>query len=365
MSHAPATSRNPTNDGISQIAVINRILTGSGENFRDQLYNILATHTEYGPFSNTGFPVELRNGWLNSLEGIHDTIHALVSGHMGQVPFSAFDPLFFLHHANIDRLFAVWSAINPNSYVLPQTNEEGTFAIPAGSTEDTNTPLKPFRKDAAGSFHASTTARLTSTFGYTYPEVVDWNVIPTQLAANVRSIVNALYHPTDGLSKRTVNRIMRRAETQTREWLINFSVRWNVDTAVAVHFFLGEPPAEPENWSSASNLIVSQMILPAMLHSNMDAPTAMAQIPLSRSLIDAQKGGKLNNDEVGSIITFLKRNLQWRVQTVAGQVLGERKLTELKISIIDWEIVHTSNKADQFHRYGKINEHAELQWGNF
>lgn len=45
---------------------------------------------------------------------------------------SAFDPIFYLHHCNVDRLFALWSAINPGVWV---TQQQG----PAGVVWNTNT----------------------------------------------------------------------------------------------------------------------------------------------------------------------------------------------------------------------------------
>jgi hypothetical protein len=50
--------------------------------------------------------------------GIHGRIHVLVgnSKNMGAVPFAARDPLFWVHHASIDRMWASWNAnggINP------------------------------------------------------------------------------------------------------------------------------------------------------------------------------------------------------------------------------------------------------------
>jgi hypothetical protein len=46
----------------------------------------------------------------SSLEGTpHSTVHVPgVGGWMGSVPTAAQDPIFYLHHANIDRLWAVW-----------------------------------------------------------------------------------------------------------------------------------------------------------------------------------------------------------------------------------------------------------------
>jgi tyrosinase len=40
----------------------------------------------------------------------HDGVHQAVGGNMSQVSLSARDPLFYLHHANVDRLWASWNA---------------------------------------------------------------------------------------------------------------------------------------------------------------------------------------------------------------------------------------------------------------
>lgn len=40
-------------------------------------------------------------------------------------------------------------------------------------------------------------------FGYTYPEIVDWNVDATQLSANVRTIINQLYNPAGTIVARS------------------------------------------------------------------------------------------------------------------------------------------------------------------
>jgi tyrosinase len=39
----------------------------------------------------------------------HDVVHGDVGGLMSAVPTSAWDPIFWLHHANIDRLWTIWS----------------------------------------------------------------------------------------------------------------------------------------------------------------------------------------------------------------------------------------------------------------
>lgn len=59
------------------------------------------------------------SGFQNTLEGgsglvsgnqMHNGIHGWVGGHMGTLTGSPFDPFFYLHHCNIDRLWAMWQA---------------------------------------------------------------------------------------------------------------------------------------------------------------------------------------------------------------------------------------------------------------
>ncbi|MFO0847189.1 MAG: tyrosinase family protein [Gemmataceae bacterium] len=51
-------------------------------------------------------------GGFNSLleDNPHGTVHGAVGGDMGSVPTAARDPIFWLHHANVDRLWDVWLA---------------------------------------------------------------------------------------------------------------------------------------------------------------------------------------------------------------------------------------------------------------
>jgi tyrosinase len=50
----------------------------------------------------------------------HGAVHGLIGGDMGFVPRSARDPIFWLHHANIDRLWSAW--MKTGSPILPAPN---------------------------------------------------------------------------------------------------------------------------------------------------------------------------------------------------------------------------------------------------
>jgi hypothetical protein len=45
----------------------------------------------------------------------------------------------------VDRVFALWQALHPNSYVEPRRTDFGTFTTTPGSTEDVNTSKCPPR----------------------------------------------------------------------------------------------------------------------------------------------------------------------------------------------------------------------------
>jgi tyrosinase len=53
--------------------------------------------------------------FTTQLEGLHDRVHMWVGGHMGQIPYAAFDPIFWAHHAMIDRLWRVWQLRHPGA----------------------------------------------------------------------------------------------------------------------------------------------------------------------------------------------------------------------------------------------------------
>lgn len=200
-----STVRYPSSSGQSQPRLANLQLEANAQAIHDATYQLIADQSNYAPFSNTGY-TDGRGGSYNSLENMHNAIHSLVGngGHMSLIPYAGFDPIFWLHHANVDRLFAIWQAIYPDSYTTAEADAEGTFTNAPGEIEDVNTSLTPFHSDTVGTLYTSATARLTRPFGYAYPEVVDWGVNASQLSSNTRAAINKLYNPTGSVSTRSL-----------------------------------------------------------------------------------------------------------------------------------------------------------------
>jgi tyrosinase len=57
--------------------------------------------------------------------GPHDLVHRTIGGHM-QRNHSPLDPIFWLHHANVDRLWATWNQTNRNTTAAGWLNYEFT-----------------------------------------------------------------------------------------------------------------------------------------------------------------------------------------------------------------------------------------------
>jgi hypothetical protein len=74
-------------------------------NLSERVAYILKSYERFGPMSYNAFPRDARGEagkaeiW-GSLEDIHNSVHGLIGhgGHMGKIPTSAYDPIFWLHH---------------------------------------------------------------------------------------------------------------------------------------------------------------------------------------------------------------------------------------------------------------------------
>lgn len=52
------------------------------------------------------------DSFTTNLEDWHGAVHIWTGGHMTDVPFAAYDPIFWSHHTMIDRLWRIWQINN-------------------------------------------------------------------------------------------------------------------------------------------------------------------------------------------------------------------------------------------------------------
>ncbi|KAG8919124.1 hypothetical protein FRC02_001863 [Tulasnella sp. 418] len=180
----------PSNSTETNVQALKDSLQGRGPiaklDWRTETYNMLTRTTTWSTMSN-GVSKHGQGGLrdaVNSLESIHGDVHVIVGGggQMGSVPVAGFDPIFWLHHVNIDRLLSLWEALHPGEWVpAPQ------------STQD----LLPFWQDS-DSYWISDATRSPEVLNYTYPEFVGLkSTNPNDRKKEIGRKVNSLYGPRD------------------------------------------------------------------------------------------------------------------------------------------------------------------------
>ncbi|KAI5797241.1 hypothetical protein FPQ18DRAFT_386791 [Pyronema domesticum] len=94
---------------------------------------------------------------------------------------AGFDPLFWLHNAAIDRFYALWQALHPAADqnwqfgVQAETQPSRNWWLPKNRLQEGNTSLGPFHRTET-EYWDSNSIRDFKTFGYTYPELTEWNI---------------------------------------------------------------------------------------------------------------------------------------------------------------------------------------------
>lgn len=168
---------------------------------RDRVYSLFASKQPWGSVSTSaiGVSTDLRN--VDSFESIHDAVHNTAGGetggHMYFLDLSSFDPMFWLHHCNIDRLLSMYQLIVPNTYVANGNINRPMAQWNQGEPKNAYSPLKPFTKDTAGNYFTSVDVKETSVLGYHYPET------SSRTYSQVVRAVTSLYSGgTKTLSKR-------------------------------------------------------------------------------------------------------------------------------------------------------------------
>ncbi|CAG8443278.1 6083_t:CDS:2 [Cetraspora pellucida] len=161
-----ATVRHPNENYLSNMDSTNlEIVRSCSSKFRPSICDILLVE-DWLYFSNHNNETNEDDKdykHYSSIEGVHDSVHDAIGGlggHMGYTDIAGFDPIFFLHHANVDRLVAIWQAIHPDhpdSWIIG---------------DDKLAPLKPFLKTET-EYWTSDDVRNIKNLGYTYPELKD------------------------------------------------------------------------------------------------------------------------------------------------------------------------------------------------
>lgn len=269
-----------------------------------------------------------------SFESPHNIIHVVTgcdNGTMLDLNWAAFDPLFMLHHAQVDRLIALWQAIYPNSSIFDISKYEGALYGTAAGNVSADTPLKPFYQ-TGGNFYTSNTVKNLSTFGYSYPELqptANSGVIAEdELSAYVKSQVNALYSDSSVIPSATQSKHRRGGR----------------DGSVMVIPRRGHTLFT--TWSVAIKVDKAKIPLPATVTIDLDGQhagsmallaipnigTAHSTINLDRSL----RAASMHLTNRTAVETYLSRHLQVGIRTVSGVCYPHKHVVRFKTISFPW-----------------------------
>ncbi|KAL7274844.1 hypothetical protein RUND412_002242 [Rhizina undulata] len=312
-----STRRSPNSaTGVSNDAASNSGMMQTYTSRRQNTYNLFSI-PNFSEFSSTAASANNTPNAYTSLESIHNDIHGIVGGnlgHMAYIDYAAFDPIFWLHHAQVDRLAAMYQAVFPSSLVQPQP-ASGTFANAAtpGKMDTITTSLYPFRHTNGVSWTSRDVSYANSiwSYGYSYPEIPAsyQNRNPSDLKTFVGGRINALYGSTVSPGQNFANAPQdTNMNAQRTEWIVHvtFDQAQILGTFQVVVFIgMGSCPADPSTWQTSPNLVGG-----ATAFGNLGSPgmshEIKASVPLTQTLINLNIGL-----DPSVVVSYLQKNLAW------------------------------------------------------
>ncbi|KAI1433007.1 Di-copper centre-containing protein [Xylaria sp. CBS 124048] len=361
--------------------------------YQQRLYNLFTNYPNYTHFSNEAWIGPYANATHDSLESLHDSVHTIGGGgwgHLAIIAYSAFDPLFFLHHANVDRIFAMWQVIHNETYVVPTATVYATHTQNQGEIEDIQTPLKPFFVNDT-SFWTSDMIRNHETFGYTYPEVDGKN------RDEVIAAINRLYtdyspatlalkrnreankgQSTEGMPR--TSKVMASTHESSRdmamdtiftanskgkfyhEWITNIVVNKHaLNSSFLIYLFVGAVPDDTSSWQTHDNLVGSLGIF-----ANNDQQMGRVAdgkvsgtVPLTSALMRMVADGYVPSLSPDDVNPFLRSALQLRVALTNGTSINATGVDGLSVSIVSSEVTAPSTEYE-LPRWGKVVTQFDL-----
>ncbi|KAF8500075.1 hypothetical protein BU17DRAFT_72138 [Hysterangium stoloniferum] len=378
---------------------------------RDRAYNLLTQAKDYNTFSHDAAGgLDAGPGGLENIEAIHNQIHVLAgrNGHMGVVDYAAFDPIFWLHHVNVDRLFAIWQALNPDLYVTPLKNAAGTFTRKPGEIESSyyaESPLTPFRRTPE-KFWDSNGVRDTRVFRYTYPELEHLEGLSKEEKINrVRIEVNKLYGRTAPVSaaKPSVfkklddhktaahldagvhvtagdwHKDAKNDKTHYHEWFAHIEAeKYAINTSFFVHIFIthtkilnpqGEFTNDPKKWGLDPNLVGSHCVFAnnatftgceKCRDAHDKRKIVRGNIPLT-SVLGNRLGG-IDKLEPEKVTPYLEKNLHWAIQRHDTTVVDNKDVPGLKVTV-GHVLVECPGGPGAFAKWGQVKVHKNVTSG--
>jgi tyrosinase len=345
---------------------------------RSDLWTALSSNQVYNAFSTEALDEDDGNFNPTSLEALHDNIHVLTGGHMGIVPQAAYDPVFWLHHANVDRVFALYQAAYPDKWIVESAEVGQNMWYTSGTVKDGSSGLEPFHQTSQGDLWVSDDVRDTRKFNYVYDDLYNQGAAP---------LINSLYGDNGqdfeagsddkgSLAKRTgdatnlgdyltnvADGVSRLVEGKTTEYIASIKVdAMAMNGSFTVYVFDGEfDETDASEWYCEKNLIGSHGFFasPTAMESNskVRAGISITDVVFSRTL-----GGLLDDLTNGGVTSYLKNKIEWRIVDSTGCIKEGKDVPGFHLDVISSE-VEISKDPTCLPTWGKFDVLSEITEG--
>jgi len=319
----PKTLRWPSStdaDAVTQVDLLLSTLNNQQPSWSQRLYNLFVLDSKYNfmDFSNEMFNSDSVSLQVDSIESIHNSIHTEIggdnTGHMAVIDVAAFDPIFWMHHAMVDRCFALWQAVYPQTYVEPYKQSVPSYWYDVGKVLDETSNLLPFHSDASGGFWTSDAVRNPTVFSYTYPELESGNV------SDVITAINNLYGSQfSGSPSKHKRQTYSNKDTTSnpKQYIANVKTqKYSLDTSYSIYFFLGKPSSDPTQWSFDSTLVGTMGVMSTVRSDTLSPVVVSGTVPLTNKIHEYVDEGLISSLDDNVVTEYLKCELQWAVKMV-------------------------------------------------
>ena len=137
--------------------------------------------------------------------------------------------------------------------------------------------------------------------------------------------------------------------------------------AFTIHFFIGDPPADPNAWSAAPNLIGShgQFIavnVSLLYPQGFPAGLQQGEISLTHTLAAGVARGLLFDLTPVSVLPLLAQSLNWRARAADGCEINIDSLADLSIAVGSRQVRSAATQVE-FPIYGETQYYVEATQG--
>ncbi|KAI1583306.1 hypothetical protein PtrARCrB10_03282 [Pyrenophora tritici-repentis] len=368
-----ATIRWPNTDDAtahSQNGMFSDAFAGQSVNIVAQIGVVFRSST-FSRFSTT---LEDPHGWIHGIIGGGYTADAPYKGHMWPLEYSAFEPIFMLHHANVDRLLALYQAAHPDRWMESSNiGPHGNVYLEDYQEVNGDTSLLPFRK-TPGEFWTPNACRNTTVLGYAYPETQRWQYPSDDSYQNaVNSVISTLYggqtrsQLTSAIETGSGERLLKNGNSFT-DWTINTqAIASKLPSTFIVKFsfvgiFQSDPSVDAGSW---------MMLMPdnkQNMHT-LQVRTESEKVlygttSITAHLIDLVNAGKLNSISSDDVVPYLRDTLTWNIFTDNGTRIAQPN-GALTVQVTSTEAYVPEDRSAPIQYSENITEHPEITANKF